>query len=240
MAYKSTKGIVLKAVNYRDADRIFTLYSESYGKIPAIARGVRRIRSKRGGSLDTLNFVSFTYFEGSTGHRSITEVQVLDSFVRLKSSVERISRAYKILSFMHRRVVDEVPDPRIFWLTQSTLTLLDDLTLSADAPLLYFYVNMLDYLGFRLDLNHCLTCTRPINSTWTKATFDFEHGGLVCPSCNVSGFYNDLPLLDVALLRKVRHLNTDAQKYFMSSTKLNMHMARLVSLLETYMDIKFQ
>ncbi len=240
MAYKSTKGIVLRAVNYRDADRIFTFYSADYGKIPAIARGVRRIRSKRGGSLDTLNLVSFTYFEGSTGPRSITEVQVLNSFVRLKSSAERISRAYKILGFMQKRVVDAVPDSRIFLLVKGALTFLDDLTLAPDAPLLYFYTNMLDYLGFGLNLEQCLICDRRVTSDWTGAAFDFERGGLVCSACSSSSFYNGLSLLDLALLRKAKHLNTGARRYFVLSDKLNTHLENLVLLLETYIDIKFQ
>ena len=54
----NTKAIVLKSVKYKDADKIFTLFTKEYGKISAIGRGVRKINSRRSGNLDTLNYVS--------------------------------------------------------------------------------------------------------------------------------------------------------------------------------------
>ena len=79
----NTVAVVLKSINYRDSDKIYTLLSKDLGKIPAIARGVRKISSRRAGNLDTLNLVKVGLSEGLGGMRQIDEVSGLNSFTIL-------------------------------------------------------------------------------------------------------------------------------------------------------------
>ena len=69
------EAIVLKNRKHGEADKIFTLYSKKKGKITAIAKGVRKVSSRRGGNLDTLNHVVLGVNEGKGDFKYITEVQ---------------------------------------------------------------------------------------------------------------------------------------------------------------------
>jgi len=77
-SYK-TEGIVLKRINYGEADRILTIYTKRHGKIRAIAKGVRKLTSRKAGSLELFNNVVLFLVKGKNLD-IITEAQTVDLF----------------------------------------------------------------------------------------------------------------------------------------------------------------
>ena len=65
MLYK-TEGIVLKSMEYQEADKIVTIFTKDYGKITAIAKGVRKTKSKFGSSLEILTHSVFLFYISSS------------------------------------------------------------------------------------------------------------------------------------------------------------------------------
>ncbi|MBI4091250.1 DNA repair protein RecO, partial [candidate division WWE3 bacterium] len=88
--YKCSEGIVLKVRNHKEADKIVTLYTKKEGKMDFLAKGVRRINSRRSGSLDIINKIKFEYVSGQF-LPVITEVEFLESFRALKKNLESLS-----------------------------------------------------------------------------------------------------------------------------------------------------
>lgn len=233
MSYKSSSCIVLKSVNYQDADKIFTLYSKEEGKISAIAKGVRKISSKRAGSLDTLNLVSLTHFEGVNGHKTITEVKNLASFRQLKQGREKVEVAYKIIGLFLKHVEEDSPDAKLFSTLERTLYLLDACEISFLAVISYFYINFMYSLGYKLQLKSCVICGNKLNKDWGSAWFSIEKGGLTCPSCK--NFEEEIGLKGAALLNKLQVLREEDFGYFKKGGQI---MEKLEKLLSNYIHHK--
>ena len=98
----STECVVLKNSNYKDADKLYTLFSSQYGKFTATAKGVRRINSRRLGSLDTLNRAQISFSESTKGIKTIHQAQVLESHKELKKAISGIAKGLYIAELVHR------------------------------------------------------------------------------------------------------------------------------------------
>lgn len=98
----STECIILKNSNYKDADKLYTLFSPLFGKFTATAKGVRRINSKRLGSLDTLNRAQISFSESHKGIKIINQVQVLESHKELKKAMSGIAKGLYMAELVHR------------------------------------------------------------------------------------------------------------------------------------------
>jgi DNA repair protein RecO len=98
----STECVVLKNSNYKDADKAYTLFSPQYGKFTATAKGVRRISSKRLGSLDTLNRAQISFSESPKGLKIINQVQIIESHKDLKKAMSGIAKGLYMAELVHR------------------------------------------------------------------------------------------------------------------------------------------
>lgn len=233
MAYQDRNCLVLKSVNYKDADKIFTLYSDKEGKFSAIARGVRKISSKRAGSLDRLNLVRLCYYQSPGGHKTITEVKALSSFRRIKDDPGLISTAYKITSFLLRELEEGAGDPRLFSVLKRTLQLLDEGKVSSSAAYAFFVLNFMGALGYSLSLDKCQVCDSKLSKDWKTCGFNFDKGGLVCGSCLT--FEPELSLQAAALMNKLVSLNKADFRFF---TKKSPYLNEVTDFLSEYIDFK--
>jgi len=98
----NTVAVVLKSINYKDSDKIYTLLTKDLGKISAIARGVRKISSRRAGNLDKLNLVKVALSEGLGGMRQIDEVSGLNSFRGLKNNYGLSTKCSYVIELLHK------------------------------------------------------------------------------------------------------------------------------------------
>lgn len=120
MAYYSTEGIILKRSNYADADRILTIFSLSKGKIKAIAKGVRKITSRKGGNVELFNRVSCFLAKGKNLD-IITEAKVIDSFPNLRENLDKVAQAYYVVEIVDVLTVPEQPNRTLYQLILDTL-----------------------------------------------------------------------------------------------------------------------
>lgn len=88
-----TEGIILKRSNYGEADRILTIFTKHYGKIKVIAKGVRRISSRKGGNVEAFNQVSLFLVQGKNLDL-VTEAEVVDSFRSWRKDLKKVGLAY--------------------------------------------------------------------------------------------------------------------------------------------------
>ncbi len=100
-----TEGIVLKRRNFGEADRILTVFTLSRGKISILAKGVRRITSRRAGNIELLNRVSMYLFLGK-GMPILTEAESLETFQKIKEDLTLITYAYHIIELVDRMTAE--------------------------------------------------------------------------------------------------------------------------------------
>lgn len=95
------EGIILKRRNLGEADRILTVFSLQKGKISVLAKGVRRITSRRSGNVELLNR-SLMYLHQAKTFLILTEAQTLDTFSKIKSDLTLSTYAYHIIELVDK------------------------------------------------------------------------------------------------------------------------------------------
>src|SRR3990167_5881303 len=93
-----TEGVILKRKNFGEADRILTVFTQSRGKISIVAKGVRRITSRRAGNVELLNRVSLFLYQGK-GMPILTEAEGLEN---LKSDLTLSTVAFHIIELVDK------------------------------------------------------------------------------------------------------------------------------------------
>jgi len=143
-AYK-TEGIILKRTNFGEGDRILTIYTKHYGKIRAIAKGVRKITSRRGGNVEIFNYVSLFLARGKNLDL-LSEAAVIDSFKSWRRNLKKVSLAYYFCELVDRLTPDGQANQAVFELLREFLGRLE----KDDSPALTrnFEEKLLEELGF--------------------------------------------------------------------------------------------
>ncbi len=176
--YKSP-AVVLRQRRLGEADKIISLYTANYGKVDAVAKGVRRTRSKLAGHVEPLNHGSFLLARGRNLD-IITQAQTIEAFQPLREELERLSRGLYAVELVDRFTEEREENFHLYRLLLDTLRRLsqrDDL----DTVLRYFEVSLLGLLGYRPELEECTSCrTRlePVTNYWSASG-----GGVLCQRC---------------------------------------------------------
>ncbi len=91
-----TEGIILKRKDFGEADRILTVFTKRFGKVSVLARGVRKITSRRAGNIELLNRVMMFLHQGKNFY-ILTEAESIDSYQPLKNDLTLSTYAYHLL-----------------------------------------------------------------------------------------------------------------------------------------------
>lgn len=144
-SYK-TEGIVLKRTNYGEADRIVTLYCRRFGKITCLAKGVRKLASRKKGALEIFNRIIFFAVEGK-GMDIITETETLETYPGLRRDLSKIAAAYEVSEIIDKLTVANQPQDEVYDLLSAYLKKImtaDDL----EGLIFSFGETLVKYLGF--------------------------------------------------------------------------------------------
>jgi len=178
-----TEAIVLKRTSLGEADNIITFYTPNLGKLRAVAKGVRRPKSKLGGHLDLLTQSSLLLAQGQNLD-VITQSQTIESFLPLKSDLWRTSCAIYVAELADQFTVEQVENYPVYMLLETTLLWLCEARSEADANelvLRYFELHLLSHLGYQPELYQCLSCRSPLAPE--RNFFSASGGGVMCPNC---------------------------------------------------------
>ena len=97
----STDGIVIKRTNYSESDKILTIYSKANGKLVVLAKGIRKINSKKAPHLELFNHVRASIVRGKSID-IITEALTIEVFKSIRLRLERTAYAYRISELIDR------------------------------------------------------------------------------------------------------------------------------------------
>ena len=176
--------MVLRKLDYGEADRIYTLLTQQHGKVGAIAKGVRRSASRLGPSLELFSQVDVQLARGRNMD-VITQVVRLPA-PRIHADVERTAHASLIAELADRVSEDRHPVEGLFELTTLALNELAREPEPRRASA-YFILVALDLLGYAPQLLNCASCERPLPEA--PAAFSPAAGGFLCPDCAEPGMH---------------------------------------------------
>lgn len=180
-------AVLLRSVDYAEADRIVTLLSSRHGKVSLLARGARRSKRRFGGALEPFSLldVELSFGRGELG--VLHEARVTRAFPRLLRDLGRMSAAGAALELVREVMPERAPDPMMF---SSTASMFEGLERGVVAPkllLLAFQVHVMALSGFSPRLTACGVCgKRPSRNQ--AAELDPARGFLVCQSCGGAAY----------------------------------------------------
>ena len=170
------RGVVLRTIKLGESDRIVTLLTEGRGKVRAVAKGVRKTKSKFGARLEPTSHVALLLYEGRELD-IVTQAESLEQFRDVRENLDRFARAATLLEAVDQVSQEREANPRLYQMLLGALR-----TLAArDAPLLVpaFMWKLLALEGFRPELDVCVSC----GATDRLVAFDLGEGGILCRGC---------------------------------------------------------
>jgi len=190
------EAVVLRHSDFGEADRLLTLYTRERGKVRAIAKGARKIASRKAGHLEPFTRVKLQLAKGRDLF-IVTQAETLDAYPALRADLTLTGYAAYVIELLDRFVPDEeAAVPSLFRLLTETLSRLaadtstlrqaqDNASLSAGSiPWLTvrsYEMRLLDLLGFRPQLFECANCKNEIQAQ--DQFFSAALGGAICPRC---------------------------------------------------------
>ncbi|MGO8904001.1 MAG: DNA repair protein RecO [Solirubrobacteraceae bacterium] len=191
-----TEAVVLRSMRYGEADRILHLYTSDRGRVSAIAKGVRRARSRFGGRLEPFFRLRIELHEGRGELLTVTGAQTVDGHPRLRGDARALDAAARACDAVGRLFETSEPHPGVFNLLCRKLSLLDEHA-AAGAPAmlgrapglgrgaaLAFRLKLLLAAGLAPQLGACAGCGEREH----LVGFSGAAGGVVCTSCEAASF----------------------------------------------------
>jgi DNA repair protein RecO (recombination protein O) len=183
MSLYRDQAIVLRTQKLGEADRIITLFTKEHGRIKAVAKGVRRTKSRFGARLEPASYVDLQLYSGRT-FDTITQVVSIENYGDvLSSDYQSWTVASAILEAAERFTqAEHEPALQQFILVSGSLKALAEKRYDASLILDAYLLRSLAVAGYAPSLTVCSRCDAP----GPHKFFSLQGGGSVCPSCKPS------------------------------------------------------
>jgi DNA repair protein RecO (recombination protein O) len=180
-----TEAVVLRSMRYGEADRILHLYTPERGRLSAIAKGVRRAKSRFGGRLEPCFRLNMVLHEGRSELLTVTAAETVAGHPRLREHGAALDGAARACDAVGRMFADGEPHRGVFNLLCNQLALLDSQPERAThGNALAFRLKLLLAAGFAPQLSACAGCGEAEH----LVGFSGAAGGVVCSACEANSF----------------------------------------------------
>jgi DNA repair protein RecO (recombination protein O) len=190
MSTEKAVGLVVRTTDYSETSRVVTIWTRELGKVRALAKGGRRLRSNFESALDLLGVCSIVFVRKTSGGLDLlTEARVVERFPRLRQDLPAFYAAHYIAELLGDWTEDYDPHAVLFDETLNTLRELGAPDVPAGPRLLRFETVLLKELGYAPVLDVCANCRKPLTGGDATAPnlpglhFHLAGGGLVCGDC---------------------------------------------------------
>jgi DNA repair protein RecO (recombination protein O) len=177
-----TEALLLRSVDYGDADRVITLLTERFGKAAFIARAARRSKKRFGAALQPLSLLSVQIGPGRGALGLLMQAEVTRAFPRVLGDLARMHAGFAALELLRELSPEHEPDPAVFATAVALLDALEQGRADSQSTLLCFEARLLGLCGFSPRLDRCGLCGKHADQA-RAGLFDPRLGHLVCRAC---------------------------------------------------------
>jgi len=176
--YRDT-GVVLRTYKLRESDRIVVIHTAENGKVRAVAKGVRKTKSKFGARLEPMSHVRLLLYRGRELD-IVSQAESVEPLSPMLSSLDRASQGLAAIEAVDQLSLEREPNPQLYRMVVGVLRTIA----STPSPLnvAAFYWKLLANEGMRPELDRCVRCGGIEPGTQFVA-FDLNEGGVLCRSC---------------------------------------------------------
>ncbi len=186
MALHKTPGVVLRRRALGEADRIVTLFTRSFGKIRAVAKGVRKPRSRLAGHLEPLHVAAFVLWRREGRELALVSgADLIERHPEMSADLVAFAAGQFAAELLDKSLPDDEPHPRLYELLIRFVRALKKPEHALPA-LLAFTVRAAEDLGWAVDAGSCGGCGAAIPSG-SGAWLEYREGALSCRDCAAAG-----------------------------------------------------
>jgi len=175
MGLYRAEGIVLRTYKLGEADRIVSVLTPHHGKVRAVAKGVRKTKSRFGARLEPPTHLQLQLYEGRSELHIIDQAETLDHFRIIREDLDRLTHAVSMLEVADQLGLEGEPNAGLFQMLLGALRALAGHSGPLVVPGFFFKVLALE--GFRAVTDRCLECDR---EDVPLVAFDIDGGGTRC------------------------------------------------------------
>jgi DNA repair protein RecO (recombination protein O) len=184
MPAENTTAIVVRASDWSETSRIATLFTREFGKVRALAKGGRLLKSNFDTALDLLTHCSVVLLRKTSGLDLLTEARVEERFSGLRANLPALYSAYYLAELLGDGTREHDPHPALFDMALGTLRNLQKTGSEPATLTMRFELVWLRELGYRPRLDACAVCG---SAEWMQPAAQYaigpSAGGLICPAC---------------------------------------------------------
>ena len=185
----NTHGIVLSRSDFREADRLYIVYTREFGKLELLARGSRKIGSKMAGHLEPCTLAEIMIGRGKNFDH-LAGASIVESFDNIKNDFTKMSFLQYCFEVVDKVTGWETRDDRIYSLLLELLLSLESFSFPVEMTVYdkyqaltkSFVLKLMSLLGYAPEVHNCLICKNPIPARGN--IFNMKRGGIVCSHCH--------------------------------------------------------
>lgn len=196
------RALCVRSVNYRDADKMLTLFTLEAGAVDCALRGARRPKAKRRFAGEPFCFAEYVLAE-KQGRRTVVEADEIDGFYGLRTDIERYYAATVVIDFIRSFAVENSPDYPLF---TTAITALKGI--ETGDPIIaveWFLIKALDSAGYGMTVGERCDCGEKIEG---RAFFDFSSSECLCSDCASAGA-TEIRFTTYSLLTAINRLSAE-------------------------------
>ena len=183
MAAVRSMALVLRSVDVFETSKVLTLFSRELGKVSALAKGARRLRSPFASGLDLLSVCDIVLLhKASDALDLLTEAVLVERHDSFRRDLAALYAGYYVAELLHDLTDHHDPHPRLYDAARVTLRHLGEPLLRA-RRVLRFELACLRELGHMPALEACVHCGDPVDTAGEAVAFGLATGGVLCPGC---------------------------------------------------------
>lgn len=212
MAAEKALALVLRTTDWSETSRIATLWTREFGKVRALAKGGRRLKSNFESALDLLTACGIVFLRKSSGGLDLlTEARVVERFPRLRTDLSALYAGYYVAELLADWTEEYDPHPSLFDEALETLRTLGAPEAPTGVRLARFELVLLRELGYHPALEACAACGQGLSPGGDGFAFSPADGGLVCRACR--GRHRDCRAVSAAAVGALRVLGEPGETW---------------------------
>ena len=172
-------GVVLRTYKLRESDRIVVIMTQDNGKVRAVAKGVRKTKSKFGARLEPMSHVRLLLYRGRELD-IVSQAESVESLAPLLSSLDRASQGIAAIEAVDQLGLEREPNPRLYRMAVGVLRTIAERPAALNVSA--FYWKLLAAEGLEPQLDACVRCGEAEPDV-QLVSFDLNEGGVLCRAC---------------------------------------------------------
>jgi len=229
LSSEKANALVIRLADFSESSRVVTLFTREFGKISALAKGAKRLKSAFESGLDLLSECRVVFLHrSSTSLDLLTESQLQRRFQPADGSLNHLYGGYYVAELLNGFTEEADPHPELY---TSATDVLRELSSSESPllPILKFELSILHEIGQLPDFDSCTNCQSPIE-IGSGGRVQVFRDSLLCSDCSQPNYEGQqIQLGSVAIVRRIVQSNHDTLKRINMNKEQQQEIRRLVS-----------